>query len=151
MGLFLAQKSPQFIWMDEQPDILTYPTILCTSREIFQRAPKANNIRQSRKSFAALNFAKENVIILLTLHTHSPFKRFYNNNNNNKLLATDSWQIMRETIYDVGTFVGVFLLFFRPRNICSEFRKTGISRNNIGLLCQDHQYQPNSIWPSLTT
>lgn len=100
---------------------------------------------------AALNFAKDNGIILLTLTTHcshklqpldvsvfGPFKRDYHE-------ACDKCMINHPgkptTIYDVGGLIGeVFPRAFTPKNICSGFRASGIEPFDDKVFSEEGNY-----------
>ncbi|CAH2001896.1 unnamed protein product [Acanthoscelides obtectus] len=96
---------------------------------------------ESHLGIAALNFAKRNGILLLTLPPHcshklqpldlavfGPFKKYYG-------ASCDRWMVNHAekpiTIYDIGSLVGeAFLQAFTPKNICSGFRAAGIEPFN---------------------
>ncbi|XP_049782431.1 uncharacterized protein LOC126184110 [Schistocerca cancellata] len=98
---------------------------------------------ESHTSIAAISYAKENAIILLTLPPHTShklqpldvgvFASF------KKLCNTECFDLMADTgrsitIYDVAGLVGrAFPLAFTSRNICSGFWACGIEPLNSGL------------------
>ncbi|KAF2889904.1 hypothetical protein ILUMI_16269 [Ignelater luminosus] len=96
----------------------------------------------------ALNFAKENGIILLTLPPHCShklqpldvavfrsFKKFYN-------IACATWTINNPgkpiTIYSIAGLVDdAFPKSITPLNICNGFKKTGIEPFNSGIFTEE--------------
>lgn len=96
----------------------------------------------------AINFAKDNGIILLTIPPHTsnklqpldcaiygPLKSYYNS-------ACDNWMLNHPgrtlTIYEIAECFGnAFLLVFSKRNIESAFRVTGIWPVNVNIFTED--------------
>lgn len=92
---------------------------------------------ESHLSICAIDYARDNGIIILTLPPHcshklqpldvavfGPFKKFYNQ-------ACETWMLNNPgrpiTIYNIAKLIGqAYPLAFTPKNICSGFKKTGI-------------------------
>lgn len=106
---------------------------------------------ESHVSLKAVDIAKDNGIVLLTLPPHTsqvdktvfgPLKRFYNQ-------AMDAWMRSNPgkmtTIYDVPGLVNdAFVAAMTPRNILSGFRSTGICPFNPDIL-PDDVFEPSAV------
>lgn len=111
---------------------------------------------ESHISVPAIQMAKDNGIMLITLHPHTsnhmqpldktvfgPFKKYFNTAAN-ELLLTPGHVGKPLTIYDIAGLVGkAFPLAFTPNNICKGFSSTGFHPLNENIYT-DADFMPAS-------